>query len=179
MIDLEKLSEIHSPGYVIEIYNKGEENEIVYGSRETKPTIKPCTKDTLFDIASLTKTYTATLVYIAYEEKKVNLSDTIFAVDNHFTNLKDVTILDLLSHNQEIWTNGYLGSAKTKEEFYTILYSANVKTNSCYERRFLLKRKENEYWINEKIREQQELDYIISLERKIQMKNTTNLSKDL
>lgn len=129
MIDLEKLSEIHSPGYVIEIYNKGEENEIVYGSRETKPTIKPCTKDTLFDIASLTKTYTATLVYIAYEEKKVNLSDTIFAVDNHFTNLKDVTILDLLSHNQEIWTNGYLGSAKTKEEFYTILYSANVKTN--------------------------------------------------
>lgn len=23
MIDLEKLSEIHSPGYVIEIYNKG------------------------------------------------------------------------------------------------------------------------------------------------------------
>ncbi len=55
----------------------------------------------------------------------------------------------------------------------------NLLTNSCYERRFLLKRKENEYWINEKIREQQELDYIISLERKIQMKNTTNLSKDL
>ena len=58
----------------------------------------------LYDIASLTKTYTATLIYIAYEENKLNLNDTIFALDNQFINLKEVTVLDLLSHNQELWT---------------------------------------------------------------------------
>ncbi len=128
MINLEKYTKFHSPGYVIEIYKNGEEKEIVYGNRETKPNKKECNKDTLYDIASLTKTYTATLIYMAYEEHKINLEETIYTIDNHFTNLKEVTILDLLSHNQEIWTNGYLGSAKTKEEFYEILYSASVKT---------------------------------------------------
>ncbi len=127
MIDLEKYTSFHSPGYVIEIYKNGKEEEIVYGNKETKPKVMPCTKDTLYDIASLTKTYTATLIYIAYEENKLNLNDTIFSLDNHFVNLKEVSVLDLLSHNQELWTNGYLGSAKTKEEFYSILYSASVK----------------------------------------------------
>lgn len=129
MLNLEKYTKFHSPGYVIEIYKDGNTEEIVYGNRETKPNKKECNKDTLYDIASLTKTYTATLVYMAYEENKLDLNASIYRVDNHFTNLKEVTVLDLLSHNQEIWTDGYLGSAKTKEEFYTILYSASVKTN--------------------------------------------------
>lgn len=129
MLNLEKYTKFHSPGYVIEIYNRGEEKEIIYGNRETKPHVEKVNKNTLYDIASLTKAYTATLVYIAYEEKKLDLNQTVFEIDNHFTNLKEVSILDLLSHNQEIWTDGYLGNASTKEEFYTILYSAYVKTN--------------------------------------------------
>lgn len=126
-LDLENKIKFHSPGYVIEIYQKGETKEIIFGNTETKPNRKECNKDTLYDIASLTKIYTATLIYMAYEENKIDLNQTIYEIDNHFISLKEVTILDLLSHNQEIWTNGYLGSAKTKEEFYTILYSANVK----------------------------------------------------
>lgn len=129
MLNLEKYTKFHSPGYVIEIYNKGEEKEIIYGNRETKPHVEKVNKNTLYDIASLTKAYTATLVYVAYEEKKLDLNQIVFEIDNHFTNLKEVSILDLLSHNQEIWTDGYLGNASTKEEFYTILYSAYVKTN--------------------------------------------------
>lgn len=128
-MNLEKYTTFHSPSYVIEIYNKGKYKEIVYGNREVKPSIKECNKDTLYDIASLTKTYTAVLVYMAYEEKKLTLEDSIYAIDNHFIHLKDVTVLDLLSHNQEIWTKGYLGDAKNKDEFYEILYSAYVKEN--------------------------------------------------
>lgn len=126
-MNLENYTNFHSPGYVIEIYNKGKSEEIVYGNREVKPSKKECNSDTLYDIASLTKTYTAVLIYMAYEEKKLNLEDSIYSIENRFTNLKEVSVLDLLSHNQEIWTNGYLGSAKTKEEFYSILYSAYVK----------------------------------------------------
>lgn len=110
-LDLDKYTKFHSPGYVIEIYNNGEEKEIIYGNREIKPKVEKVNKNTLYDIASLTKTYTATLVYIAYEEKKLDLTQSIYEIDDHFTNLKETTILDLLSHNQEIWTKGYLGNA--------------------------------------------------------------------
>lgn len=129
MINLEKYTEFHSPGYVIEIYDDGKENEIIYGNREVNPTIKECNKDTLYDIASLTKVYTAVLVYIAYEEKKIKLNDIVYNIDHRFEYLKNVTITDLLSHNQEIWTDGYLGNTKTKEEFYQILFSSTVKNS--------------------------------------------------
>jgi len=129
LLNLEKYTEFHSPGYIIEIYSKECKKEVIYGNREIKPNIKKANKNTLYDIASLTKIYTATLIYIAYEEKKLDLNQTVFEIDNHFINLKEVTILDLLSHNKEIWTNGYLGNATSNKEFYTILYSAYVKTN--------------------------------------------------
>ncbi len=127
MLDLNKYLKIHSPGYVTQIYKDGNNQEFVIGNRETKPIIKECNSDTLYDIASLTKVFTATLVYIAYEESKLDINDFVYNIDNRFTNLKDVKIIDLLSHNQEIWTDGYLGDAKTKEEFYKLLFSAYVK----------------------------------------------------
>ncbi len=126
-LSLEKYTKIHSPGYVIEIYCNQEVQEIVYGNRETNPKILPCNKDTFYDIASLTKVYTAVLVYMAYEEGKIDLYSSVKDVDSRFQNLETVRILDLLSHNQEIWTDGYLGTAKDKEDFYRILFSAQVK----------------------------------------------------
>lgn len=128
-INLEKYYESHSPSYVIEIYNNGETKEYVYGNKAVIPKVEKATKNTLYDIASLTKVFTATLIYMAYEEKIINLNDNIYDINSNFKNLKKVTILDLLSHNQNIWTNGYLGDAKSKEEFYNILYSAYVKEN--------------------------------------------------
>lgn len=127
-MNLEQFVKFHSPGYVIDIYNDGNIEEIIFGNRETRPEIKACNKDTLYDIASLTKTYTATLVYMAYEEKKLDLFDSVFAINKNFIHLKEVTVLDLLSHNQEIWTDGYLGDATTKDMFYKMLYSAYVKS---------------------------------------------------
>ncbi len=117
----------YSPSYVIEIYNKDKLEEYVYGYKEVYPKKELATKDTLYDIASLTKVYTATLIYIAYEEKKIDLYDTVYNIDNNFINLKDIKIIDLLSHNQNIWTNGYLGDTKSKEDFYNVLYSAYIK----------------------------------------------------
>ena len=117
---IEKLINIHSPGYIIEIYNNGKEDEYVYGYD----------KNTLFDIASLTKFFTATLIYIAYEKKLIDLYDTIYNIDNNFINLKNVRIIDLLSHNQNIWTDGYIGNSNTIDEFYKILYSSYVKDNN-------------------------------------------------
>ena len=126
-LDLENYKTIHSPGYVIGIYNNGKYEEIVDGNREITPSVLECNGDTLYDIASLTKTYTTTLIYIAYEEGKLDLNATVKAIDNRFVHLDNVRIKDLLCHNQDIWTNGYLGDAKTKEGFYDILFTAYVK----------------------------------------------------
>ena len=130
-LNLDKYLNIHSPGYVIGILKDNKYEEHVIGNKCTKPTIEPTTSNTLYDIASLTKTFTAVLVYIAYEEGKLNLDDTVYNLDNRFINLKEVTIKNLLSHNQDTWTNGYLGDAKTKEEFYNILFTSYVK-NKIY-----------------------------------------------
>ena len=126
-INFNEYFRIHSPGYVIDIYDNGKESEYVYGNRMTNPKVDRATSDTLYDIASLTKVFTAVLVYMAYEEGKIDLNRSIYDIDNNFVNLKDVKVIDLLSHNQNIWTNGYLGSVSSKEEFYDILYTAYVK----------------------------------------------------
>lgn len=126
-LNLEKNFKTHSPGYVIEIYNNGYEETKVFGNMETKPFVKECNKDTLYDIASLTKTYTATLIYMAIEEGLLDINAYVKNIDKHFCHLDKVTILDLLSHNQEIWTDGYLGSAKSNAEFYRILFTSYVK----------------------------------------------------
>lgn len=124
---LDKYINTHSPGYNILTYKDGKINEYIFGNKCTLPKIEKLTSDTLFDIASLTKVFTSTLIYMAYEENKIDINDYIYNIDNRFTNLKKVRILDLLSHNQEIYTDGYLGSAKDKNDFERILFSAYVK----------------------------------------------------
>ena len=129
MKDIDLLNEFknYSPGYIVEIYNNGDTREYIYGNKAIYPNVEKVTRNTLYDIASLTKVYTATLIYIAYEEKLIDLNDTIYNLDNKFINLKDIKVIDLLSHNQNIWTDGYLGSVNSREEFYNILYTAYVK----------------------------------------------------
>jgi CubicO group peptidase (beta-lactamase class C family) len=114
-------------GYVLYVYNNGKVTEKVSGYCETKPNKVLTTKDTYYDIASLTKTYTAVIVYMAQEEGLLNIDDYVTKYDKNFVNLGDITIKKLLCHNQEIWTDGYLGDANNLDEFNKILYTSYVK----------------------------------------------------
>lgn len=115
-------------GYVIFTYKNFKITEKVNGFREVYPQKKIMKKNTYFDIASLTKTYTATLVYICYEEKGLSLDMKITEIDKDFKNLSNISILDLLCHNQEIWTDGYLGDCTTIEEYQKVIHTAYVKS---------------------------------------------------
>ncbi len=128
-INYAKYLEDYSPSFVIEIYDNLKEYEYVIGNRITNPIKEAATSNTLYDIASLTKVFTSVLIYMAYEENKISLEDTIYNIDNNFINLKEVKIIDLLSHNQNILTNKYLGNINSKEDFYNTLYTAYVKDN--------------------------------------------------
>lgn len=129
MIDLERYVGSHSPGYVVEVCCGGRCEEYAVGDRETIPARKACGAETLYDIASLTKVYTAVLIYMAEEEGRLRVDDFVGDVDDDFVGLGGVRVVDLLGHNQEIWTDGYLGDAKSKEEFDKILFSARVISN--------------------------------------------------
>lgn len=132
-ISFESYFNIHSPGYVIATLKNHQKNTFVFGNREIKPEIKECNKDTLYDIASLTKTYTAVLIYKAFEEGMIDLNATISHIEPKFKHLQDVSVLDLLGHQVELWTNGYLGTVNDLEEFMNILYSAKVREyRPCY-----------------------------------------------
>ncbi len=103
---------------------------LVEGYAQVKPNFIPMEEDCLFDIASLTKTFTAILIHKAIERNLCSFNDKVCDIDERFIHLENVTITDLLMHATDIWTDGYLGNAKSKLEFYTILFSAYVKENS-------------------------------------------------
>lgn len=100
---------------------------LVEGYAQMKPQMIPMEEDFLFDIASLTKTITAILVYQAVEQNIVKLTDFISTIDSRFLHLQKVTLLNLLTHSQEIWTEGYIGDAKSKDEIEQMLFHAYVK----------------------------------------------------
>lgn len=97
------------------------------GYRELVPNKKEITIDTLFDIASLTKTITAITIYRAIEKGFLSLNDLVIKYEPRFINLKEVTILDLLSHRVDIWTEGHLKEEKSKDSFYNKIYTAYLK----------------------------------------------------
>lgn len=112
-ISVEKLNQIDAlvekdiadkklPGAVVVIGHKG---KIVYrkafGNRSLVPAIEKMTVDTIFDVASLTKSVaTATSVMILVEQGKIRLNDTIgkFIPEIQDKEAKNVTVQQLLTH---------------------------------------------------------------------------------
>ena len=91
-----------TPGAVVLVGRKG---KIIYrkafGNRSLVPTVEKMTVDTIFDVASLTKTVaTATSIMILVEQGKIRLNDTIgkFIPEIEDQNAKRVTIQQLLTH---------------------------------------------------------------------------------
>jgi len=130
---IESYLNIHGSGYVVKVYNKGQITTEILGNAEDYPNKKVMREDTLFDIASLTKIFTATLVYKAYEEGLISLNQKVKEINHKFINLDEITILDLLSHKVEIWTKGHLKDTKSEKELDDCLYNSYVKNNKrCY-----------------------------------------------
>lgn len=123
---------VHGTGYVVKMaYFKNQKmktHTLVDGFRQVIPNILPMTENCIFDIASLTKIFTSILVYKAVEQKRFCLEDCVKDIDSRFINLDNVTVLDLLSHHNDLWTDGYLGDATTKEEFQTMLFRSKIKS---------------------------------------------------
>jgi len=72
-----------------------------YGNRSLVPTVEPMTEDTIFDIASLTKSFTACAVLDLVRQGKVRLNDSVarYLPDFAQNGKQDITIRMLLTHH--------------------------------------------------------------------------------
>src|SRR6266545_3038599 len=100
----ESIARHELPGAVVLAGHRGKVIfQKVYGNRAVEPFAEPMTVDTVFDVASLTKTVaTATSVMILIEEGKLLLSDPVVKIIPEFApeggDRAKVTIEHLLTH---------------------------------------------------------------------------------
>lgn len=111
------------PGMSIAVINHGKTQIYTYGYADERRK-KPITNDTIYTIASFTKTITGTLAAVAVTENKLNLADSFF---NYFPDvqannaLKTVTVNQLLGHVASLPFD-FLPRPQTYEE---IVYQLN------------------------------------------------------
>lgn len=112
-----------TPGAVISYGTENFQETLVIGNRqETEkkygvfmPSFKSMHKDTIFDLASCSKLFTALSTLKLVEMGLINLDDDITKYRPEFTELKGVTIFDLLTF-EPIGTKERIDQAKSKEE---------------------------------------------------------------
>jgi beta-lactamase class C len=93
------LAQYGTPGLAVGVTIDGRRHFVEYGLASQKPPV-PVTRDTLFELGSISKTFTATLATLAEIEGKLALTDM---VGQHMPELKgtpigDVRLLDLATH---------------------------------------------------------------------------------
>lgn len=86
-------------------------------------------KNTMFDIASITKMFTLLLTFKMVEYGFFNLDDKISELDSRFSSLGDFTIDDILKLCGEFETNGRIQDGKDVDESNKILETISLKSD--------------------------------------------------
>lgn len=103
------MQERHIPGVAVAVFYKGKDYIFVYGDAN-KEDQAPITKETLFELASVTKVFTTSLLAIAVKEGRITLSDSIgkylpeLSQDQNAP-IYHVKIVDLATHTASLPRN--------------------------------------------------------------------------
>lgn len=115
----------HLPGLALAVIDHG---ELVlakgYGFANLELSV-PTTPDTVYEIASLTKQFTATAIMILVEEGKVKLTDPVSYYDQRLPERwQAITLHHLLSHTSGVhyWSADFARADLTIEELYQDAY---------------------------------------------------------
>ncbi|HEU5237777.1 MAG TPA: serine hydrolase domain-containing protein, partial [Pyrinomonadaceae bacterium] len=86
----------------------------------------PVTPETVFELASITKTFTATAIMILVEEGKVNIDDHISKyLEKTPDSWKNITVRHLLTHTSGLPTLG--------KDFKSMVWTLDVSTAAMYD----------------------------------------------
>lgn len=90
------------------------------------PCRRPIAQDSLYDLASLTKLFTAVLTMMLVERGKLSLDERVGEIDSRFVNLTDVSVFDVLSFCVCLKTPGRIDDAPTREEGLRRLFDVEL-----------------------------------------------------
>src|SRR5215813_7016401 len=86
----------------------------------------PVTPETVFELASVTKQFTATAIMILVEEGKVNVDDRISKyLESTPDSWKNITVRHLLTHTSGLPTLG--------KDFRSLVWTTNISTSAMYD----------------------------------------------
>ena len=114
-----------TPGVVIDFGTKLSRDTIICGNSQEIPYVKPINYDTIFDLASTSKLFTAISILKLHENKKIDVFDPVSKYVKEFKNLGNVSIYDLLKFRVNIKTDARVDAAKSKEEAEQILFTVH------------------------------------------------------
>ena len=83
-------------------------------------------KNTIFDIASMTKFYTECILFDVLDDYNINLDNRIKSISKNYKNIENLTLLDLISFNNTYKTDGDTRTCETKEEALRILRTSHI-----------------------------------------------------
>lgn len=127
-----------APGAVIsygtsnynEIITVGNSKEVSLVNNRTIITPKEMQCDTIFDLASVSKMFITLSVVKLVEYGLIGINDEITKYCPEFTNLKGVTIFDLITFRVPLITSGKIENASDKGEALDLLH--DIKINEKY-----------------------------------------------
>ncbi len=123
------------PGMVFSYGTKNYRETVVVGNRQEVsldgkgnlvPDVEKMTEDTIFDLASITKLFTSLSILKLVETEVITLKDQVVRYAPEFQNLKGITVLDLLSFNVPLKTNGRVDRALSQAEAEQILFDIEI-----------------------------------------------------
>ena len=128
-----------TPGMVFSYGTNNYKQTIVIGNKQEVsvddkgnlvPSVEKMTEDTIFDLASVTKVFTAISILKLVQNGSINLDDEVKKYVPEFTNLDGVTIFDLISFGVPLKTDGRVDTTSSKEEAEKVLRTMYIDKNN-------------------------------------------------
>ena len=109
-----------------EAFCRGNLREVRLQDGAFVPDVAPLKTDSIFDLASVTKLFTCIAVLQLMERGKLRLDQTLGSVDKRFSQIKDVSIEDLLCFRAQLQTTARMDAAKTADEAEALLFDIRL-----------------------------------------------------
>jgi D-alanyl-D-alanine carboxypeptidase len=97
------VDEVKSPAALVGVYTPGGEQVVVRGKSDVKAGTAALATDR-FRIASLSKTFTATMLLMLVEDKKIGLEDKLSKFYPNVKNADKITIRQVINHTSGIYS---------------------------------------------------------------------------
>ena len=104
----------------------GRAQELTLAKNGFLPAVRPLDPDTIYDLASLTKLFTAVVTLALVESGRLSLDEFVGQIAPRFTRLRNVTVGDVLGFRVSLQTPGRVDTAPTREEGLNRLFAMTV-----------------------------------------------------